>query len=208
MDRTVILDKVREAVGPSGIGRFCFVCGKPGVQVEETLEGQAFICVAAGHRSPRAYIFDGRAAYTFQGSDLVHEVVAALIQRNSGAGRQTLLFLRSRFPYLYTIPAGHLEVGMDPEIEMRRETKEETDLEITSVIRLWPAETLLLSDPCRRGADLHRWHVFQVTTEGSPRLSEEARILGWYADTEIRSLAMEQKLVAPVQQILARSGVL
>lgn len=89
---------------------------------------------------------------------------------------------------------------------MKREVEEETGLVVQGAVKLWAGEPLLLSDPCRRGANLHRWHVFRVETERLPRLSDEGRVIGWYLEDEIRELAARDQLTAPVQFIFARLG--
>jgi ADP-ribose pyrophosphatase YjhB (NUDIX family) len=208
MERREILERIRVELGPDGVGRFCFVCGAAGVSTIATPQGEMFECDAAGHRSPQAFIFDGKAVFSFEDGELIHEATGAIIRREAGASRQTLLFLRQKYPFQYTIPAGHVEVGRAPEAEMRREVHEETGLIVRGATRLWPGETLLLKDPCRRGADFHRWHVFEVVTEGFPRLSDEGRVLGWYTDDELRDLAARDLLTAPVSAILIRLGLL
>jgi 8-oxo-dGTP pyrophosphatase MutT (NUDIX family) len=100
-----------------------------------------------------------------------------------------------------------VEIGRAAETEMRREVLEETGLVVRRCARLWPGEDLLLEDPCRRGADLHVWHLFEAEAEGAPRLSEEGRIIGWYTDAEIRRLATRGLLALPVAAILRRLGV-
>jgi len=207
MEHQEVLARVRADLGSEAVGQFCFVCGARGVVTEETTGGEIFVCHAAGHRSPRAFIFDGRAIITFHAGKLVHDTAAALIRQGSGAERYTLLFLRRKFPLRYTVPAGHIEWGCEPEAEMRREVAEETGLAVRNAVRMWPAETLLLADPCRRGADLHRWHLFEVEAEGQARLSSEGRILGWYSDDEIRSIAARGMLTAAVHVIFIRLGL-
>jgi ADP-ribose pyrophosphatase YjhB (NUDIX family) len=207
MKQNNLLERIQAAIGENGIGRFCYECGAPGVHIEATPDGEIFVCEAHGHRSARAYLFDGRATYSFENGKLVHDVVGALIRRGSGEARQTLLFLRRKFPFLYTIPAGHQEVGTNATDEVWREVSEETDLTVVETALLWD-EQLVLQDPCRRGADIHRWYVFEVTTQGTPRLSNEGRIIGWYLDNEIRELAGKNLLTQPVRAILARLKVL
>jgi len=130
-----------------------------------------------------------------------------VIQQGRGADRQTLLFLRRRFPLLYTLPAGHVERDAEPEAEMRREVLEETGLAVQASRRLWPGAAWEIADPCRRGADWHAWHVYQVEAIGQPRLSEEGRIIGWYTDAEVQELADRELLALPVRAILQRAGV-
>jgi len=207
MDRQEILAQIQTSLDSENKGRFCFVCGAAGVVTEDTPAGEVFVCQIAGHRSPRAFIFDGKAVFAFEDGELVHEATGAIIQRQSGREHQTLLFLRRKFPYQYTIPAGHVEIGQDPEAEMRREVYEETGLTVRTTLRLWPDETPLLNDPCRRGADFHRWYIFEVTTDGQPILSNEGRIIGWYSDDEIQELAAQNLLTAPVHAIFNRLGL-
>jgi 8-oxo-dGTP pyrophosphatase MutT (NUDIX family) len=208
MERHSILEQVRLALGADGIGRFCFICGTAGVSTEDTPAGEIFVCHAAGHRSPRAYIFDGQATFAFENGELFHEATGAIIRRHVGNQQQTLLFLRRKFPYQYTIPAGHVEIGQTPEAEMRREVKEETGLIVRQAVRLWPQEKLLLADPCRRGANFHRWHVFEVEAEGQPQLSDEGRIIGWYNNAEIQDLAAQKLLTAPVHTMFVKLGLI
>jgi len=208
MDRRQLLEQIQAGLGPDGVGRYCFVCGAEGVSTRQSPDGEIFVCQAAGHRSPRAFIFDGLAVFSFEGGELIHEATGAVIRRRVGAGKQTLLFLRWKFPYQYTIPAGHVEIGQDPGAEMRREVAEETGLSVRRAARLWPEERLLFKDPCRRGADFHRWHVFEVVSEGRPQLSDEGRIIGWYGDEEIRQFAALDLLTAPVEAIFGRLGLL
>ena len=207
MERQEILNQIQAALNKNSTGRFCFVCGATEIVHEDTPAGEVFVCQAAGHRSSRAFIFDGKAIFAFEDGELVHETTGAIVRRQVGKEHQTLLFLRRKFPYQYTIPAGHVEVGQDPETEMRREVFEETGLAIHAVTQLWPEETPRFDDPCRRGANIHRWHVFEATADGQPRLSDEGRIIGWYSDDEIRELASRNLLAAPVHAIFNRLGI-
>lgn len=208
MERREILAQLRRTVRPDTVGQYCLMCGRAGLRKETTPEGEIFVCNAAGHRSPRAFLFDGRAVFWFENGELIHEAAGAVIRTGQGNTRKTLLFLRTKFPFRYTIPAGHIELGQDPEQEMRREVHEETGLAVTLAVPLWPEETLVMEDPCRRGADFHRWHVFEVEATGLPRLSDEGRIIGWYADDEIRDLAARDLLTEPVRIIFARLGLI
>ncbi len=173
----------------------------------QTGKGQQFLC-PGGHESARAYLFDGKAVYAFDGDRLIHETVGALVQRPAGEEQLTLLFLRRKFPFLYTIPAGHLEINRDPAAEMARELEEESGLMVDSAEALWPDDPPLLYDPCRRGADWHRWRLFRVSALGSARLSEEGRIIGWYRPGEVQALADQELLTAPVHTLFTRLGLI
>lgn len=202
-----VLRRVRAALETSATGTFCFICGRPDPENIQTGTGQHFQC-PAGHDSPRAYIFDGKAVHTFAGERLIHETVGALVQRPAGDERLTLLFLRRKFPFLYTIPAGHLERQRDPAAEMARELEEESGLAVDYAELLWPDDPPLLYDPCRRGADWHRWRLYRVSALGAPRLSDEGRIIGWYRAGEVQSLADQGLLTAPVHALFNRLGII
>lgn len=206
MDKIDALKRVRAALEQSPTGTFCFVCGRPDPEDIRTGTGQLFRC-SAGHESPRAYIFDGKAVHDFASDRLIHETAGALVQRPSGDEQLTLLFLRRKFPFLYTIPAGHLEINQDPAFEMARELDEEAGLVVESAEPLWPVHPPLLYDPCRRGADWHRWRLYRVSALGTPRLSDEGRIIGWYRESEVQALAAQKLLTAPVYALFERLGM-
>ncbi len=70
-----------------------------------------------------------------------------------------------------------------------REAYEEAGLGMISVEPLTPPagvwEGREVVDPCRRGADLHVWHVYLCQCAGEPRLSEEGDVIGWFTREEI-----------------------
>jgi ADP-ribose pyrophosphatase YjhB (NUDIX family) len=135
--------------------------------------------------------------------ELVHESAGALVRRDG----KTLLFKRTRFPLGWTIPAGHVEEGADPEAEMRREVREETGLVVATARRVWP-DAPAIADACRRGADRHRWHLYDVEVEaGGVRLNEEGSEHAWQTDAQIGALGAAGLLVAPVRAIFLRLGV-
>jgi ADP-ribose pyrophosphatase YjhB (NUDIX family) len=202
-----ILTRIRTTLKPDSKGEYCFACGAEGVANEETAQGEMFVCTTNGCRSPRAFIFDGLALFSFENDLLIHQTAGAIIQRGGERTRQTLLFLRRKFPFQYTLPAGHVEIGNEPENEMRREVQEETGLVVETAVQLFP-KALLLEDPCRRGADFHRWHVYQVGARGTVRMSDEARIIGWYSDQEIQQFAEQNLLTSAVHAIFMQLNML
>ncbi len=201
--RADVLARLRAAVGATTVGTFCLACGSPEVRREEAAAGEVFVCTS-GHRAQRAFVFDGRAAFSWDEQGLRHETAGAVLRR----GDRVLLFLRTRYPLLYTIPAGHVERGCHPADEMRREVGEETGLDVAAATRLWPDEPLVVDDPCRRGADRHRWFLYTAEPDGMPRLSDEGRIVGWYDRGEIAELARRGLLTAPTALFLSRLAVL
>lgn len=205
MDFKRLLLKVREQVQRDRTGSYCYICGESPVRTEKTPSGEFYICEANRHRTERLFFFDGKAVYRFDEHGITHETAGAVIQREQAGQRFTLLFLRRKFPFQYTIPAGHIEIGNQPEDEAQREVFEETGLRVVNQIKpLWQNEALLLHDPCRRGANWHLWHVYLVEAEGIVKLSEEGRIIGWYSDNEVGELASRNLLTKPVAEIFKR----
>lgn len=197
-----LLDNILEGLGPDKTGRFCFECGDAGVVTEDSPIGERFRC-PQGHVSQRCYIFDGKAAFEIQDGRLLHETVGAVIRRDE----KILLFRRTRFPVGFTIPAGHRHEGCDLEAEMRREVKSETGLDVTSAKALWPDDPPVIKDSCRRGADLHRWHVFEVEADGDVELNHEGSEFRWYSEGEVYDLAMGRLLTPGVREIIDKLGL-
>lgn len=185
-------------------GQYCFLCGEK-TQLNTNSEGEFFICtVDSSHQSPRAYIFDNKSPWSLENNELIHSTVGAIISKTVQEGPFFLLFLRRKYPFLYTLPAGHVECGESLEENIAREVIEETGLQISSMQPLWSEEVFQIYDPCRRGADIHRWHLFEIRTEGQPTLSDEGRIIGWYSKEEVQDMIANKALTIPSALFLQR----
>jgi len=197
-----VLDRVIASLGADGTGQLCIVCGAPAARVPKASRGEVFSC-PNDHYEPRCYLFDGKAKWSVEDGRLVHESAGALVRRD----QETLLFKRTRYPLGWTIPAGHVEEGCDPADEMRRELEEEVGLRAGASRRVW-REAVLLEDACRRGADWHRWHLFEVEpAPGDVRLGDEGSEFAWEDENGIRAMAGAGLLVPPVRRIFERLGV-
>lgn len=186
-------------------GAFCLICGNHcAVNKEENEGAENFVCQAnPEHIHPRALIFDPKVSYQLTEHHIIHPTVGIVIVKKQKTP-YFLLFLRRRFPYQYTIPAGHVEQDVSLEKNAQREIKEETSLKIKNLKQLWSEEELILSDPCRRGADCHQWYVFEAETEGYPRLCKEGRIIGWYTQDEIISFHKNQLITEASYIVLSK----
>lgn len=178
-------------------GEYCFICGAS-IHHGHNADGEIFICDKdPTHQSPRAFIFDNKAKYSIEENELIHETVGSIIVNQIQQETYYLLFLRRKFPFLYTIPAGHVESDISLEENIKREIIEETSLQIKTLKHLWPQEKFRLYDPCRRGADYHYWHIYEATCQGQPTLSTEGRIIGWYRADEIQQMISNNLLTLP-----------
>lgn len=90
-----------------------------------------------------------------------HESVGILVINTEN---KILFFERTIFPYGFTIPAGHLGASEKPEEAIIRELEEETGINITKVTLFKEEE--IINDRCRRGADIHFWHLFLAKLDG------------------------------------------
>lgn len=84
-----------------------------------------------------------------------HESVGVFAIRDD---EKILLIERTIYPYGLTMVAGHLGPNEDPIVGAIRELNEESGINTTN-ISLFTEEDLL-KDPCRHGADCHRWHLY------------------------------------------------
>ncbi|HYG83512.1 MAG TPA: NUDIX hydrolase [Verrucomicrobiae bacterium] len=69
-----------------------------------------------------------------------------------------LFFDRVKHPFGLTVPAGHVDFNEKPLQAGVRELREETSI-VASSLRPCVIDNIW-GDECRRGADVHRWHIF------------------------------------------------
>ncbi len=119
-----------------------------------------------------------------------HDVVAAVLV---DAGRVLLCHRRADltwYPDVWDLPGGHVEPGESPGQALRRECREELDVDVVGERRV--AEV--------REDDLHL-SVFVVSRwDGRPRnaASEEHDELRWFAAGELDGLALADHRYAPL----------
>lgn len=140
-------------------------------------------CQACAAREPRALIVDLKLRTEETHRGYKHWTVGALMERDG-----TFLLLQKRqWPFLWDVPAGHMEVNEDPMDAVRREVEEETGLQIINPDLVFHEE--IFPDACRRGAVIHEWHVYRGQATGSLQPSDdEARELRWVRPSEMLSL--------------------
>jgi 8-oxo-dGTP pyrophosphatase MutT (NUDIX family) len=215
IDRTTLLARIREKVGsdhehyePSGPVSFCVRCGAEGAVAHADEDRERYRCPACGHLDDRTFLFDGKIRFAFRESDgeLVHHTVGALCTPGEEIDRHVLLFLRRKFPYEYTIPAGHLEVDEGPEQALIREVEEETGMDVVEKRLLF--DDRWFDNPCSRGAGVHAWVVYHCRVRGRLRLSDEGRIIGWFNRDEVAALDAAGRLTFPTRLFLRETGFL
>jgi ADP-ribose pyrophosphatase YjhB (NUDIX family) len=202
-DRLSILGKIRRTVGDnSEQGRVkdtLIFCVEDGELMRDAQFWQRHY-THQDHTRDRAFIFFPTTKWAFNDQgELRHFTGGTAVYRQDTDERRYCLFRRRTHPIgYYTIPAGHFEMGEDPQEAALREAYEETQLGVVSTQLLYEEEVL---DECRRGADYHVWSVYLCQGIGEPRMSEEADIIGWYTRKEIIN---ELPLTRPTGYFLAQ----
>ncbi len=132
---------------------------------------------------------------------LVHESCGMFLKNSKG---QILLFKRVKYPYLLTIPAGHLEIEEKPIDCAIRETYEEIGIKTTNPELVFCDN--IEGDSCLGGADIHHWsaYIVQINEDVNVKLDEEGSDWGWYNVSDLNT----SNTVQPVLIILANANVI
>lgn len=153
----------------SGLNAYCFVCHKK----QPKRQTRCDIC---GIDSKRALVWDDSIKQYFNDEEhLVHESAGAFVVNHAGM----VLFIElNKFPFGYTIPAGHVDLGESSADACIREFKEEVGLEIKNLEMVYEGE--IMGDSCSRGADIHRWTFYVATANNeNVTLNEESTSFDW-----------------------------
>lgn len=119
--------------------------------------GRVYRCSACGHADSRAVIIDPVVSWWLDSSqEYWHETAGVFV----GDGDKFLFFERVKYPFGLTVPAGHRDKGEDPKVAGMRELREETGIVVRRLQSI--ATDDIWGDGCRRGADIHRWHIYAV----------------------------------------------
>ncbi|MBU0660810.1 NUDIX hydrolase [Patescibacteria group bacterium] len=103
---------------------------------------------------------------------------------------EALFFERVMYPFVFTIPAGHLDIGEKPAEAVKRELLEETGLKIDAV--KFTVQENIIGDKCWRGSDNHMWHLYvgKMKKTNNIILNDEGVKATW--------LTLEQALNVPL----------
>lgn len=161
---------------------YCFACGS--VEVSEVKEKglNIYHCRACGKKLERMLIYDPDMMQTFnEKGELTHYSAGIIVTNDKN---EFLLFLRTKYPFLYTVPAGHIERGEDPKIAALRETREEVGIALDEAELVFEGE--VAGDGCTGGADIHHWHLYLARTNSTKIIvNEEGSRFGWYGLSHI-----------------------
>jgi 8-oxo-dGTP pyrophosphatase MutT (NUDIX family) len=159
-------------------------------------------CRTCGTTSDRSIVIDPGIVWWIDkhSGEYWHESVGTVV--TDGHGRM-LLFRRTIFPFADTIPAGHLDTGEQPRMAAVRELKEEAGIEVPEVHLVLITEEDV-NEPCRRGSDHHRWHLYRTTVNPNVELkqNDEGQELRWVDFEQVDKL----KLVTPLAHFVGKFG--
>ncbi|MBP2330648.1 8-oxo-dGTP pyrophosphatase MutT (NUDIX family) [Kibdelosporangium banguiense] len=132
-----------------------------------------------------------------------HET-AGIFVRNPGG--EYLLFRRTKFPFGLTVPAGHIEVDETPAAAAERELSEETGLSGRALDGLGDVD--LVGDSCRRGADIHRWHVFitEVDEHTDVAINDEGTEPVWLTPSSLAGVELTPAVTMLVERYRRHLG--
>lgn len=177
----------------------CIECGDKNVEIVEEDGEERYRC-SKGHLKDRMIKNEGLEYYSEDG-EIIHRSVGSLIT----SGREILLLKRRKYPYKYSIPAGHLEEGEESDKAVGREVMEETSIN-SKPERFKQLFRGKIDDPCRRGCDVHDWNLYLLELDGKPDTSsnEEAERLEWVEIAELGEL----ELTKPTKKFLIEKDLL
>jgi ADP-ribose pyrophosphatase YjhB (NUDIX family) len=190
------------AVLPLAKTQYCWHCKSTNV-TKRGKKRVSYYCNNCKRTSGRVLIFDPNMKMYFDDQNrLIHESCGVFVRRNDG---KLFLFKRAKYPYLLTIPAGHVETK-DVSMKQRAsvELEEETGIIPNDLSLVFNGD--IVGDACLGGADIHHWHAFvaHVDDEVTPRLDDEGVSWAWYDIEQITAT----NTVKPVRYLLQQHEVL
>jgi len=184
----------------AGYHQYCAVCHAETVSRESDEAGRTlYRCWTCRRRHERSIVIDPRVRW-WVGADgeYWHESAGVFVVNRHG---RLLLFERTIYPFAFTVPSGHVDVGEEPATAARRELKEEVGINCDSLLPV--ASEDIVGDSCRRGSDAHRWRAFACRTDiVDVEVAEEGRRPVWLTPAE----ALSADVVVPVSHMLSRYG--
>lgn len=164
----------------------CMKCHLPGLlPFKDRHDVDYFACPHCGHVEDRVMATGGIHIEWLAPWQPKHHSVGALILR----GNEFLVIERRVWPYKHGVPAGHVDEGESPIDAVVREVSEELGAHVRNA-SVVAHEDHLLGDRCRKGADVHKWTLFEceVDTDEVWNASDEASKLMWLSHTDASRL--------------------
>jgi len=173
-------------------GEYCPVCHMAN-QADAVLKNgrKIFVCRHCNARNDRLIIIDPKIRWwTDEENVYFHESAGILLVNPAG---KILFFELTKFPYGFTVPAGHVDANETPQHAVIRETSEEVGARIVDPQLV--VETIIHGDSCSRGCDDHKWSLFSkaITQEDIKHIKvdkNEGQKPRWLTISEVDALEM------------------
>lgn len=168
--------------------QYCLACRSEKVE-RIFIDGKTFYeCSSCNEVLERSLVIDNKIVWWIDQhtKEYWHESVGVVVFTPE---KDVLMFKRTIYPFVYTIPAGHLDVGELPEVAAMRELKEEVGLQVDELNFL--LEENVIGDSCRRGSDSHKWHLYNIMIKEIPQdleVIEEGTEIQWIAFSELKNM--------------------
>ncbi|MBT3816777.1 MAG: NUDIX domain-containing protein [Candidatus Magasanikbacteria bacterium] len=181
--------------------QFCPECHSEKIGSIKKEEKTYYKCEDCNGTFPRLIVIDPKIKWWIDEDtkEYWHESVGIFLFNEKN---EVLLFERIKYPFVFTIPAGHLDVGEIAEVAVKREIFEETGL-IVEHVKLFLEEELI-GDKCRRGADNHKWHLYvaKIDEIGEITLGDEGMTPVWLSLED----ALKKELTLPTKYFIDKYG--
>jgi 8-oxo-dGTP pyrophosphatase MutT (NUDIX family) len=175
-------------------GQYCLNCYSKRIKRIFKQQLTYYYCPSCKMTSERSLVIDNKIEWWVdKNNNYWHESVGVLVIVNG----KLLTLLRQIYPFVYSIPAGHLDKNEEPEIAARRELKEETNISALA-LKIKKTDFNISGDSCRRGSDDHCWNLYSLKLDSLPKIiiSDEASKIKWMSLEDLKS---EYKISYPLQ---------
>ena len=196
--------KIPNCISLEQEGQYCISCSANAVERIFKEARTYYRCAVCGAISDRSLVIDGSINWWVDTERTYwHESAGVIVVDDA---QRILCMFRKIFPFAYTIPAGHVDKGEHAKSAARRELMEETGIDLDAFAPLESVANVdIATDPCRRGADHHRWHLFRYKIGIAPTiaLSDEVESVRWCTISELQTMT---SLTLPLQLFVKEFG--
>lgn len=195
--------KIDFPINSTSYTEYCVKCHLANKLEQQKINGTTqYKCSSCNASEPRAIIIDPQIEYWIDKDDeYCHKSVGVFIFNSES---KILVFRLSKYPFGWTIPAGHIDKNEAPLHAVKREAREESDLNITQVKHI--SAISIDKDGCRRGADRHYWEVYCARADSdAPRIDvNEGSEYRWLGLDQLSELQKTPALEFILSQVAER----
>lgn len=194
----IICMKIPNEILLSDKNDYCMNCFAESITPIKEAGEKIYACGTCGKKEKRRIsTSDSIRWWLDEERNFWHESVGIFVFNNEA---KILFFELTKFPFGFTIPAGHRDTIEESVETARRELLEETGLKGDNFELL--CEENFLDDSCSRGADAHKWQAFLCHSNSTEALLEasEGKNAVWLTIEE----ALQKQLTNPVKHIITK----